>query len=326
VVYNAEVYRTWMRLNPDDVILAGAPLFHITGLIAHLAVGALGLPMILSYRFDPAELLSRQAQFGGSFSVMAITAYIALLHHPALATSDLTTFTKAYSGGAPIPPAVVEAFVDKTGVRIHPVYGLTETTSPSHAVPLGVNPPIDPALGALSIGVPLPDVECRVVDLVTGEDASIGEQGELWIRSPGVVKGYWRNPSETALALAGGWLRTGDICSMDADGWFYIVDRAKDMIIASGFKIWPREVEEVLFSHPSVREAAVIGIPDSYRGQTVKAFVALSDQAATLGELESFCRDHIAAYKVPRQIEIVDEIPKTASGKFSRRALRLGQT
>ncbi|WP_242822383.1 long-chain-fatty-acid--CoA ligase [Thermaerobacter marianensis] len=326
VAFNAEVYRTWMRLGPGDVVVGAAPLFHITGLIGHLAVAGLaGVPVILGYRFDPGEMLRLIERWRGTFMVAAITAYIALMNHPDFGRRDLSSLGKAYSGGAPIPAAVVERFEAATGAYIHNIYGLTETTSPSHAVPLGRRAPVDPDSGALSVGVPVPNTVVKVVDLETGRDLPPGEVGELVTRGPMVVPGYWKKPEETAHAIRDGWLRTGDVGRMDAQGWFYVIDRRKDMIIASGFKVWPREVEDVLYRHPAVREAAVIGVPDPYRGETVKAVVSLKPEfegRVTPEELIAFCRERMAAYKYPRQVEIVPELPKTLTGKILRRVLR----
>jgi long-chain acyl-CoA synthetase len=254
---------------------------------------------------------------------MAATAYIALLNHPDLARYSLAKVQKAYSGGAPIPLELVNAFAQRTGVTIHPNYGLTETTAPSHSTPLGTTPPVDPEFGSLSAGLPLPGIHCRVVDLETGEEMEPGQSGEICIKGPVVIPGYWEKPEETALAIRDGWLHTGDVGTMDENGWFYVVDRVKDLIIASGYKVWPREVEEALYSHPAVRETAVIGVPDPYRGETVKAYVALKEGSeAGEEELIQFCRERLAAYKVPRLVEFVEEVPKTATGKFSRRTLR----
>jgi long-chain acyl-CoA synthetase len=258
----------------------------------------------------------------------------------------LSRLTKVFSGGAPIAPPVVEQFEALTGIYIHNCYGLTETTSPSHAVPLGRRAPVDAATGALSVGIPVPNTDVRVVEVGGEGDRETGEQGdreagkqaekeggeereaigglgEFATRGPEVVPGYWGKAAETAHAIRDGYLHTGDIGRMDEAGWFYIVDRKKDMIVASGFKVWPREVEDVLYQHPAVREAAVIGVPDPYRGETVKAFVSLKPGAtATAETLVAFCRERLATYKAPRQIEIRDEIPKTVTGKILRRALR----
>src|SRR5579884_1718406 len=282
-----------------------------------------GLPMVLFHRFEPQEALRMIERWRCTFTVATITAYLAMMAHPDIETRDLSSFRKAYSGGAPVSPATVERFERLTGAYIHNVYGLTETTSPSHAVPLGARAPVDPDSGALSVGVPVPGTTVKVVDVETGREVPVGEVGELWTRGPEVVPGYWRRPEATAETFTDGYLHTGDVGRMDAEGWFYIVDRAKDMINASGYKVWPREVEDFLYQHPAVREAAVVGVPDPYRGETVKAFVSLRPgTAATPEELVAFCRERMAAYKCPRVVEVIDEVPKTATGKFLRRELR----
>jgi long-chain acyl-CoA synthetase len=216
----------------------------------------------------------------------------------------------------------VERFQREAGPYIHNIYGLTETTSPCHAVPFGRRAPVDEASGALSIGVPVFNTLSRVVD-ESGQELPPGETGEITVRGPMVVAGYWNRPEATAASLPGGELRTGDVGFMDESGWFYLVDRKKDMIVASGYKVWPREVEDTLLRHPAVREAAVIGVPDEYRGETVHAYVSLRPGAsADSDELIAFCRDELAAYKYPRRIEIVGDLPKTPTGKLLRRELR----
>lgn len=326
VVFNATSYQQWMQLDSDDVVIGVAPFFHITGLIAHIAVAALAnMPIIMFYRFDPAEMLRLVEKWRGSFTVAAITVYIALLNHPDIRTRNLASFRKAYSGGAPVSPAIVENFEEITGAYVHNVYGLTETTSPSHAVPLGARAPVDPDSGALSVGVPISNTICRVVDIATGLDLPPGTIGELITKGPEIVAGYWEKPEETANAIRDGYLYTGDVAKMDEDGWFYLVDRKKDMIIASGYKVWPREVEDVLYQHPAVREAGVVGMPDAYRGETVIAYVALKsgfEGKVIPEELIEFCKQRMANYKYPRYIEIMEELPKTSSGKFLRRELR----
>jgi long-chain acyl-CoA synthetase len=326
VVFNATCYQQWMQLDSNDVVIGVAPFFHITGLIAHLAVATLaGMPIIIFYRFEPAEMLRLIEKWHGSFTVAAITVYIALLNHPDIRTRNLASFRKAYSGGAPVSPSIVENFEKITGTYIHNIYGLTETTSPSHAVPLGVRAPVDPVSGALSVGVPIPNTICRVIDVANDQDLPPGMIGELITTGPEVVAGYWEKPEETAHAIREDYLFTGDVAKMDEEGWFYLVDRKKDMIIASGFKIWPREVEDVLYQHPAVREAGVVGAPDPYRGETVIAYVSLKsgfEGKVTPQELIDFCKQRLANYKYPRQIEILEELPKTPSGKFLRRELR----
>ncbi|HXT91169.1 MAG TPA: AMP-binding protein [Trebonia sp.] len=323
VVFNACVFREWMSLTPQDVVLGGAPLFHITGLIAHVAVAMLvPMPIALGYRFEPATIIRLTERYRCTFTVMAITAYTALVNDPAVAGADMSSLTKAYSGGAPIAPSIVERFEREVGPYIHNVYGLTETTSPSHAVPFGRRAPVDPVSGALSVGVPVFNTVVRILD-DAGKELPPGEVGEIATNGPMVVPGYWNKPDATARTLPNGELRTGDVGFMDSDGWFYLVDRKKDMIVAAGYKVWPREVEDTLVRHPAVREAAVIGVPDPYRGETVWAYVSLRPgTSATPEELTAFCRAELAAYKYPRRIEILPDLPKTPTGKLLRRELR----
>ncbi|MBO0690991.1 MAG: AMP-binding protein [Candidatus Dormibacteraeota bacterium] len=324
VVFNAEVYRTWMRLGDGDVVLGAAPLFHITGLIGHAALSFLaGLPLVLFHRFEPGDALRMAERWRCTFTVAAITAFMAMMEHADMGRRDLSALRTVYSGGAPVAPPTVARFEELTGAYIHNIYGLTETTSPSHGVPLGARAPVDEDSGALSVGVPIPGTEVRIVDTETGLDVPAGSVGELWTRGPEVVPGYWQRPDATAESFTDGYLHTGDVGKMDEHGWFYLVDRAKDMINAAGYKVWPREVEDYLYQHPAVREAAVVGVADAYRGETVKAFVSLkAGSSATSDEIIAFCRDRMAAYKYPRQVEIIDEVPKTATGKFLRRELR----
>ena len=323
VVYDSCIFRDWLRAGDDDVILGIAPLFHITGLIAHVGLALCApAPLVLAHRFDPAETLRLIELHGATISVAAITAYLALLRDEALGRHDISSMTKAYSGGGPIPPTVVEEFERRTGVVIRSAYGLTETTSASHLTPLSGRAPVDAATGALAVGIPVFNTTMRILD-DDGRPVSAGEVGEVAIAGPQVVPGYWNKPEETAHAIRGGELLTGDVGKVDADGWLYIVDRKKDMIVASGYKVWPREVEDVIYEHPAVHEAAVVGAPDEYRGETVRAFVSLKpgvqvDPAEVIG----FCRERLAAYKCPRSVDILDELPKTVSGKILRRELR----
>jgi long-chain acyl-CoA synthetase len=323
VVYNSEVYRVWVGLSSDDVVLAVAPLFHVTGLIAHIGVALLvGMPMVLGYRFEPVAMAKLAEQYRATWAMGAITAFVSLMNTPEAAKHDLSSITKVASGGAPIAPTTIEQYEKTFGVYVHNLYGLTETTSPSHGVPWGQRAPVDKTSGALSVGVPVIGYTVRIAD-EDGNDLPAGEIGELVTEGPGVVSGYWEKPEESAKAIRNGRLHTGDVGFMDSDGWFYIVDRQKDMIVASGYKVWPREVEDVLYQHEAVREAGVIGVADEYRGETVKAFVSLKAGAtATKDELIQFCKDRLAAYKYPRQMEILDEIPKTVTGKILRRELR----
>ncbi|MFZ2868777.1 AMP-binding protein [Zavarzinia sp.] len=323
VVFNAQTYRDWCGLTSDDVVLGIAPLFHITGLIGHVALSLLlAAPLVLMYRFEPSVVLDTIGTERPSFTVGAITAFIALMNHKDAPKADFRSLRKIASGGAPIPPSITRAFETVFGHYIHNVYGLTETTSPSHFVPLGVEAPVDAASGALSVGVPVFDTIVRIVG-EDGQELPVGEVGEIVTSGPQVIAGYWNKPEETAHAIPNGALHTGDVGYMDAEGWFYIVDRKKDQINAAGYKVWPREVEDVLYEHPAVREAAVIGVLDPYRGETVKAFVSLRPgQGAQPDELIAFCKERLAAYKYPRFVEVLDELPKTVTGKILRRELR----
>ncbi|WP_312871865.1 class I adenylate-forming enzyme family protein [Amycolatopsis acididurans] len=322
-VFNARSYREWMQLEPGDTILGLAPLFHITGLVGH---GVLALllpaPLVLAHRFEPSVMVDAVREHRPVFSVGAITAYAAMAGVPGAGRDDFRSLTKIWSGGAPIAPAVGDQLGEKIGGYIHNAYGLTETSSITHLVPPGRRAPVDPASGALSIGVPIASVRSRIVG-EDGKELPPGEVGEVLISGPQVATGYWQRPDATEASFPGGELHTGDVGFMDEAGWFYLVDRKKDMIIASGYKVWPREVEDVLYGHPAVREAAVIGVPDAYRGETVHAFVSLQPGAEVgAEELIAFCKERMAAYKYPRAVFFVDELPKTASGKILRRELR----
>ena len=327
IAFNARVYQAMQQLDETDVILGVAPLFHVTGEVAHLAAAALaGIPVVLYYRFDPAETLRLIERWKITTTVASITVYIALMNHPDIEKRDLSNFAKAYSGGAPVSEAVVNQFEKMTGQYLYNVYGMTETNSPSHIVPLGKKAPVDPESGALSVGVPVPGCIMKIMDLEEDtRELPPGQIGEIVDSGPIIVPGYWQQPAETKKAIRNGWLYTGDVGKMDADGWFYVVDRKKDMIIASGYKVWPRDVEDVIYQHPAVRETAVVGIPDAYRGETVKAYVALKqghENSIAPEDIISFCKERLAAYKYPREVEIVSEIPKTLTGKILRRKLR----
>ncbi|SDO89869.1 long-chain acyl-CoA synthetase [Klenkia soli] len=323
MVFNACTYREWMSLGPDDVVLGVAPLFHITGLIGHVAIAMLvGCPLVVAHRFHPDVVLEAIREHRPTFTVGAIAVFIALGNAEGATRDDFTSLRAVYSGGAPIAPAVTDQLEEKLGVYVHNIYGLTETNSPSHGVPFGVKAPVDENSGALSVGVPVYDTVVRVLG-EDGEEVPVGEVGEFATSGPQVVPGYWERPEATAESIPGGELRTGDVGFMDAQGWFFLVDRKKDMINAAGYKVWPREVEDVLYGHPAVREAAVVGIPDEVRGETVKAYVS-PRPGATIDpdEVIAWAKERMAAYKYPRFVEVVDELPKTTTGKILRRELR----
>jgi long-chain acyl-CoA synthetase len=246
--------------------------------------------------------------------------YIGIINHPKVNEYDLKSVKACISGSAPLPMDVQEKFGQITGGRLVEGFGMTEASPVTHC-----NPVYGTRKGG-SIGVPLPDTEAKIIDLETGEELPFdGEaQGELCVRGPQVMKGYWNRPEETAATIdADGWLHTGDICKVDQDGYFFIVDRKKDMIIASGFKVLPRDVEEVLFMHPKVMEAVVAGIPNPQRGDdTVKAYIVVKPgENPTVDEIKEFCKLHLAPYKVPREVEFRSELPKTMVGKVLRRVL-----
>jgi long-chain acyl-CoA synthetase len=340
LIHNGEAMSAWGDLGPGDVTVAMAPLFHITGLVCHLATAlASATPLLLMHRFEPGEFLRLVERWRGTYVIGPLTAFIALLEHPDFERRDLSSLTKVGSGGAPVYPATVERWERLTGTYVHNTYGLTETAAPSHLVPRGERAPVDPESGALSIGRPIADTESKIVlvdderQAAPGEatpageevEAAPGELGEIVTRGPAVTPGYWGRPEETAHAIRDGWLHTGDVGRRDADGWFYIVDRIKDMIVVSGYKVWPRDVEDALYAHPAVQEAAVVGEPDDYRGETVAAHVVLRPgEDATVEELIAHCRERLAVYKAPHVVHLVDELPKTASGKVLRRELRTG--
>jgi long-chain acyl-CoA synthetase len=323
VVFTAQVYRDWTHAGRDGAVFGIAPLFHITGLIGHVAVSML-VPqtLVLAYRFEPQVVLDAFVEHRPAFTIGAITAFSALLNAPGFSREAFDSFTSIYSGGAAISPAAERGFLEATGKQVHNAYGLTETTSPMTVTPFGSPSPVDPNSGALSVGVPAPNTIVRIQG-DDGTDLPLGEVGEIVAEGPQVVAGYWGKPEETAAGLPGGALRSGDVGFMDPQGWVFIVDRKKDMINASGYKVWPREVEDVLAEHPAVRESAVVGVPDERRGETVKAFVSLKPGAsATEEDLVAHCRERMAAYKYPRSVVLLDELPKTVTGKILRRELR----
>jgi long-chain acyl-CoA synthetase len=302
-------------------MMCAIPFFHSYGLTVGMNMSvAMAAEMIVVPNPRPIEQVMRVIQRQRATLFPGVPAmYIGVVNHPDLARYDLTSVRACISGAAPLPMEVQERFGQISGGRLVEGYGLTEAAPITHCNPLyGVRK-------AGSIGVPVPDVEARIVDLETGEAIEPGADrtGELLVRGPQVMKGYWNRPDETAEMLdAEGWLHTGDIARVDQDGYFYIVDRKKDMIIASGYKIFPREVEEVLFAHPKVAEAAVAGVPHPYRGETVKAYIVPIEGAElTEEEIIAYCRENLAPYKVPRLVEFRAELPKTMIGKVLRRML-----
>jgi long-chain acyl-CoA synthetase len=323
---NAAVIAAWFPLTEDDVALGVLPYFHIYGMTAAMNAPLFaGGSMVLLPRFEvEAVMKAIQREKVTNFCGVP-TMYIAVIHDPDVKKFSLRTVRGCISGGAPLPAAVIRSFGELTGGSLVEGYGLSEASPVTHCNPIGEGA----SLREGSIGVPLPFTDAEIVDI--GDPAKrlgVGEAGELAVRGPQVMAGYWNNEAETANVLTrDGWLLTGDIAKMDADGYFYIVDRKKDMIDVSGLKVYPREVEELLFTHPGVKEAAVVGMPDDYRGEAVSAYIVLKPESrgrVTADDIIQFCRANLATYKAPRKVEFVDELPKTLVGKVLRRKLREG--
>jgi long-chain acyl-CoA synthetase len=317
------LWRDVYQFRRGDAIMGVAPFFHVTGLVADLTVALdCGVPLVYSYRFDPVSALRWIEYYRPTSMVAAITAYVALLNQPSLKASDVESLRTCLSGGAPVSSATVEWWRQKTGHYIRNCYGLTETTSLVTVTPADVEAPTDRKTGALSVGRAVRNTNVEIRD---DGDRPLGPDavGEVVVAGPQLVAGYWEKEAETASAFGGGALHTGDVGFLDRDGWLYLIDRRKDLIVTSGYKVWPREVEDMLLRHPAVREAGVIGGPDAYRGEQVVAYVSLKrGKAADAAELIDFCRERIAAFKAPRQVLILEELPKTPTGKILRRELR----
>ncbi|HEU5140222.1 MAG TPA: long-chain fatty acid--CoA ligase [Bacillales bacterium] len=306
-----------------ESILTVLPLFHVFGMTSCMNYGLhLGAKLILLPRFEVDEVLNTIKNEQPSFFPGVPTMYVAITNYPEAESYNIDSIRTCNSGGSAMPLEVMKKYEAKTGAQVLEGYGLSETSPVTHA---------NPAFAERkpgSIGIPLPSTEYKIMDLATGkEEVATGEEGEIVIRGPQVMKGYWNMPEETDKTLRDGWLFTGDIARMDEDGYAYIVDRKKDMIIASGYNIYPREVEEVLYLHPDVVEAAVIGAPDQYRGETVKAVVVLKEGATPDADsVIAHCQKYMAAYKVPKKVEFRDDLPKSAVGKILRRAVREAET
>ncbi|MFN3477444.1 MAG: long-chain-fatty-acid--CoA ligase, partial [Candidatus Methylomirabilales bacterium] len=321
LVVNALQCRAWFPelREGEEVLLGVLPFFHVYGLSICLNLGImLASTIVLLPRFQAQEVLKAIKKYRVTLFPGVPAMYAAINHHPGVKGDDLRSVKLCVSGAGPLHPRIQERFEALTGGRLVEGYGLSEASPVTHCNPVSGKRKVG------SIGVPLPDTDARIVDLETGEqEVPIGEVGELIVKGPQVMGGYWKNPEEEARTLRDGWLYTGDIGRMDEEGYFYIIDRKKDMILASGYNVYPRDVEEVLYQHPAVQETVVVGVPDSYRGENVKAYIVVK-QGAALSEEEiiSFCREKLAAYKVPRLIEFRSELPKTAVGKILRRTLR----
>ncbi|MCR8851006.1 AMP-binding protein [Rossellomorea sp. SC111] len=320
LVANASMCDAWLYkcTKGEERMLGILPFFHVYGMTAVLILSVMqGYKMILLPKFDAETTLKTIQKLKPTLFPGAPTIYIGLLNHPDLKKYDLSSIDSCLSGSAPLPVEVQQQFEEVTGGKLVEGYGLTESSPVTHSNFLW-----DKARIKGSIGVPWPGTDSAVFSMETGEPLPPNEMGEIVVKGPQVMKGYWNRPEETEQTLKDGWLLTGDIGYMDEKGYFYVVDRKKDMIIAGGFNIYPREIEEVLYEHPAIQEVVAAGVPDPYRGETVKAYVVLKEgESLTEEELDEYSRKYLAAYKVPRIYEFRKELPKTAVGKILRRAL-----
>ncbi|RHW40687.1 long-chain-fatty-acid--CoA ligase [Neobacillus notoginsengisoli] len=320
LVANVIMCNNWMYKcrRGQERVLGILPFFHVYGMTTVMILSIMeGHTMILLPKFDPETTLKTIQKQKPTLFPGAPTIYIGLLNHPDLKKYDLSSIDSCISGSAPLPVEVQQKFEEITGGKLVEGYGLTETSPVTHSNFLWDRPRIKG-----SVGVPWPDTDAAILSLENGERLPPEEVGEIAVKGPQVMKGYWNRPEDTAMTFRDGWLLTGDLGYMDEDGYFYVVDRKKDMIIAGGFNIYPREIEEVLYEHPAIQEVVTAGVPDPYRGETVKAYVVVKEGATvTEKDLDEFARQHLASFKVPRIYEFRDELPKTAVGKILRRVL-----
>ncbi|HYA91558.1 MAG TPA: long-chain fatty acid--CoA ligase [Thermodesulfobacteriota bacterium] len=303
----------------QERMFAVLPFFHVYGMtVAMNEAIELGATIIMLPRFNVDDALEAINLYQPTRFPGVPTMYMAIMNHPQVNKYNISSIRVCSSGSAPMPVEAQRRFEELTGAKVSEGYGLTEASPVTHANPFNGKRKIG------SIGLPRPDVDAKIVDLETGErDLPPGEVGELCIRGPQVMKGYWNRPEETRKTLRNGWLYTGDIGRMDEEGYFYIVDRKKDMIICSGYNVYPREIEEVLYQHPKIQEVCIVGVPDPYRGETVKAFVILKEkEQATPEEIIEYCQKNMAKYKAPTSVEFRKELPKSHVGKVLRKILR----
>ncbi|MCF8084136.1 MAG: long-chain fatty acid--CoA ligase [Deltaproteobacteria bacterium] len=302
-----------------DSMLGTFPVFHTAGFTTGMNTAIYrGLTYILIPRPEPGVVLEMTRKYHPNWFPCVPTLFVGILAHPDFPKTDFSSVKGCVSGAAPLALETIKAWKGAVGADIVECYGLTETSTLSHANPWGGT--TKPG----SVGIPVSDTDCRIVDVETGtRDMPLGESGEVILKGPQVTSGYYQQPEETAEALRDGWLYTGDIGYMDDEGYLFIVDRKKDMIIAGGYNIYPRDIDEVLYGHPKIKEGCAVGVPDPYRGETVKAFIVPeAGQQVTEDEVRAWCREKLAAYKVPKQVEVMDELPKSPIGKVLRRRLR----
>ncbi|MBM7659857.1 long-chain acyl-CoA synthetase [Bacillus mesophilus] len=317
VFSNAKDTADYLKINETDRVIATLPMFHVFCLTVALNAPLLnGSSVIIVPRFSPGDIFTITKEFQATVFAGVPTMYNFLVQFPDANVEDLKSLRLCISGGASMPVALLKSFEQKFEVAVSEGYGLSE------ASPVTCFNPLDRPRKPGSIGQSIVNVENKVVNEL-GEEVPVGEVGELVVRGPNVMKGYYKLPEDSAHAIRDGWLFTGDLARMDEEGYFYIVDRKKDMIIVGGYNVYPREVEEVLYSHPSVVEVAVIGIPDENFGEAVKSFVVTKkEDNVTTEMLVEFCKEHLAKYKVPSSIEFLEELPKNTTGKILRRSLK----
>ncbi|HPB82832.1 MAG TPA: long-chain fatty acid--CoA ligase [Spirochaetota bacterium] len=315
-----QMYEAWFSgERGKEIAMASPPVFHVLGMSAAMNLPVyMGWTTVLIPKPQAPQLLAAIRKYRPTMSPLVPTMYIGMLEDPDIRKTDLTCFKLITSGGASLPVEILNKFKELTGVEINEGFGMTETSPQTHLNPF--NGRKKPG----SIGLPYPDTEVRVVDLETGtKDVPVGEPGEMLFRGPQITKGYLNRPEETEKSIKDGWLSSGDIAYMDEEGYFFVVDRKKDLIISSGYNVYPRDVEEVFYEHPKVNKVAVIGIPDQKRGENIKAFITLKEgQNVTTDELMEYCRTKLAKYKWPADIEIRDALPESNVGKILKKELR----
>ena len=320
IVANCELLRVLIQATAADVVLGVLPWFHITGMEVQLNMMAFtGATLVALGRFDLETVLRAIQQYRCTVTTLIATVNVAIVNDPRTRQFDLSSLRVCSSGGAPVPAEIARRWEAVTGHKLIEGYGLSETTAPTHSNPLH-----RPKYG--TVGLPLPFTDVRIVSLEDGVmEMPPGQSGEIVVRGPMVMKGYWRRPEATAEAIRDGWFYTGDIGRVDEEGYFIIEERKKDMIKASGYSVFPAEVEALMYRHPAIAEVGVVGVPDPYRGEDVLAFVVLKPAArgsVTAEDIVQWCRSEMSVYKAPRQVRLVETLPKTASGKILKRSLR----
>ncbi|MEH7386781.1 fatty acid--CoA ligase family protein [Bacillus sp. JJ1521] len=313
---NARDVAEYLKISEHDRVITTLPMFHVFCLTVALNAPLMnGGTMLIVPKFSPMEIFQIAKDYKATIFVGVPTMYNFLLQYPEGNPEDLSSLRLCVSGGAAMPVALLKSFEQKFQVLVSEGYGLSE------ASPVTCFNPLDRPRKPGSIGTNIVNVENKVVD-ENGEELPIGQVGELIVRGPNVMKGYYKMPEESDATLRNGWLYTGDLAKMDEEGYFYIVDRKKDMVIVGGYNVYPREVEEVLYNHPNIVEAAVLGVPDTNQGEAVYCYVVKNDQNLTEENLLEYCREHLAKYKIPSKIEFIEELPKNTTGKILRRALK----